>query len=111
MLQVIPGASPSPTPHQPVVMKQPKMAIPHPPPTPQSGIQTHGTAEISIGHSPIAKVDGCYIITLFAFNTDGSDMYRRLVIIQGINFVSTFLAAASTLVHSLCHLSCKVNDQ
>jgi hypothetical protein len=61
MLQVIPGASPTP-PHQPVVMKQAKMAIPHPSPTSQSGIQTHGTAEMPIGHSPIAKVDCCYIV-------------------------------------------------
>jgi hypothetical protein len=56
MLQVIPGASPSPVPHQPVVVKQAKVTIPHPPPTPLSGIQTHGTAEMSTGHSPIAKV-------------------------------------------------------
>jgi hypothetical protein len=65
MLQVIPGASPSPSPHQPVVVvKQAKVTIPHPPPSPQSGIQTLGTAEMSTGHSPIAKVYYCYIFTI-----------------------------------------------
>lgn len=64
MLQVIPGASPSPAPHQPVVVNPAKVTIAHPPPTPQSGIQTHGTAEMSKGHSPIAKVCYCYIVTV-----------------------------------------------
>jgi hypothetical protein len=65
VLQVVPGANPSPAPPQHVVMKQPKVTTP-PAPMPQLGIQAHGTPEISVGHSPIvsspvAKVDSRYL--------------------------------------------------
>jgi hypothetical protein len=65
MLQVVPGGSMSPAPPQPIVMKQTKVALPPPPPTPPPpGSQAHGTAEVSVGHSPIAsspiaKVGAC----------------------------------------------------
>jgi hypothetical protein len=54
MLQVVPGASPLPVPPQHVVMKQAKVTAP-PSTMPQPGIQAHGTAELSVGHSPIAS--------------------------------------------------------
>ena len=70
MLQVVPGSSMSPASLQPVVMKQTKVAVPAPPPTPpQPGSQAHGTAEVSVGHSPItsspiAKV-GSHLLYVF----------------------------------------------
>lgn len=54
MLQVVPGASPSPAPPQHVVKKQAKVTAP-PSSVPQPGIQSQGTAELSVGHSPIAS--------------------------------------------------------
>lgn len=70
MLQVVPGASPTPASPQHVVMKQAKGAVPPPPATPQPAIQAHGTAEMSVGHSPIAsspiaKVDSSSVVSCF----------------------------------------------
>jgi len=73
MLQVVPGSSMSPVPLQPVVMKQTKVAVPAPPPTPpQPGSQAHGTAEMSVGHSPIAsspiaKVGPCFKYSIYIY--------------------------------------------
>lgn len=80
MLQVVPGSSMSPASLQPVVMQQTKVAVPAPPPTPpQPGSQAHGTAEVSVGHSPItsspiAKVGTCY---MFSMN-NGCCLWSRL---------------------------------
>jgi hypothetical protein len=91
MLQVVPGGSMSPAPSQPVVMMQATVAVPPPPPTPpQPSGQTHGTAEVSVGHSPIAsspiaKVGSCYVFS----SSDGCCLWNRLSCFECSKYILT----------------------
>jgi hypothetical protein len=91
MLQVVPGGSMSPASSQPVVMMQAKVAVPPPPPTPPlPGSQTQGTAEVSVGHSPIASSPIAKVGSHYTFsNSDGCCLWNRLCCFDCSNYIVT----------------------